>query len=158
MAPVNFGVREHPIPLSDSPDLVLECLRAHLDAENSHDLAAIMATYVSSPRVTINGQTFSGYEAVLKFHARFGFGGDGSFSEVNVVERVRHRFDISIVLEQSLSGVHTRRWQGHEATGRRFEIPVCTVYTFSAQGKLASEDGYFDRAQIEQQLGFANAP
>ena len=72
-----------------SPE-ALACLGAHLEAENNHDLAAIMETYVASPRVTINGQDFLGTDAVRLFHDRFGFGGDGAFSDVTVKERARH--------------------------------------------------------------------
>lgn len=136
----------------ESPTSALDCLREHLDAENQHDLARIMASYAPEPRVTINGVTFSGYEAVQKFHDRFGFGGSGAFSEVTVAERARHLSGLTVVLEQTLSGVHSSRWQGHEATGRKFEIPACTVYTFTPEGRLASEDVYCDALQMEQQF------
>lgn len=137
---------------STSSPQVLACLKTHLDAENAHDLDAIMATYTATPRVTINGQVFAGTDAVRLFHDRFGFGGDGAFSQVNVVERARHACGLVVVLEQTLSGVHTARWQGQTATGRRFEIPVCTVYTFTTEAALASEDVYFDSQLIQRQL------
>jgi hypothetical protein len=137
---------------------VLACLEAHLDAENRHDLAGIMATYTAAPRVTINGQVFSGTKAVRVFHDRFGFGGNGAFSDVNVKERARHPCGLIIVVEQTLSGVHTGRWQSHEPTGRGFELPVCTVYTFTPDARLASEDVYFDAILIHRQLGLAGVP
>lgn len=139
-----------------SPE-ALACLRTHLEAENRHDLAAIMETYVASPRVTINGHEFRGADAVRLFHDRFGFGGNGAFSEVTVRERARHPCGSVVVLEQLLSGVHSGRWQGHQPTGRKFEVCVCTVYAFSPQAKLDSEDVYFDSHLLRQQLGLTGA-
>ncbi len=139
--------------LTGSPSAILVCLKSHLDAENQHDLQAVMATYTDSPRVTINGQVFAGTNAVRMFHDRFGFGGAGAFSEVTVKERARHACGFVVALEQTLSGVHTGRWQAHQPTGQRFEVPVCTVYTFTPQALLASEDAYFDSMLIHRQLG-----
>lgn len=131
----------------------LACLQAHLDAENRHDLEAILATYVADPRVTINGHDFVGIAAVRLFHDRFGFGGIGAFSEVHVAERSRHLCGRVVAIEQTISAIHTGRWQGHEPTGRTFRVPVCTLYTFAASGLLASEDVYFDSQLILKQLG-----
>jgi hypothetical protein len=137
---------------------MLACLKAHLDAENRHDLPAIMATYDAFPRVTINGQLFAGTDAVRMFHDRFGFGGDGAFSEITVKERTRHACGASVVvLEQTLAGAHTGRWQAHQPTGRRFELPVCTVYSFTPKAQLLSEDVYFDAMLIQRQLGLTGA-
>jgi len=133
----------------------LDCLREHLDAENAHDLARIMATYVAAPRVTINGRTFAGVEAVRAFHDRFGFGGSGAFSAIRVEERRRHVVDRAVVIEQTLSGVHTGKWQGLVPTQKCFSLPVCTVYSFADDAKLAAEDVYFDASAISAQLGAA---
>lgn len=133
-------------------DVALACLKEHLDAENRHDLEAILATYVPDPRVTINGQTFQGIERVRFFHERFGFGGNGAFSELKVDERKRHPSGNAIVIEQTVSGMHTGTWQGIPPTHKRFEVLACTVYTF-ADGKLSSEDVYFDASAIYRQLG-----
>lgn len=131
------------------------CLGAHLDAENRYDLDAIMETYVADPRVTINGQTFQGTEKVRMFHTRFGFGGNGAFSKLKVEERKRHQVGDAVIIEQTLSGTHTGVWQGVQPTHKTFEVLVCTVYTFGADAKLASEDVYFDSSLIYRQLGIA---
>jgi hypothetical protein len=127
-------------------------LDEHLRAENVHDLEAIMATYGNSPVVVIGAQTFSGHDAIRTFHARFGFGGEGSFSNVAVEERHRHRTAEAIVIEQTLRGVHTGPWQKLAPTGRSFAVPVCTVYTFDEHGLLAGERVYLDAALLRKQL------
>ena len=144
--------------MSEIDPLFLACLAAHLDAENGHHLDDVMATYVPAPRVTINGQVFSGANEVRSFHERFGFGGNGAFSDIAVSERRRHSSGQVVVIEQTLSGVHTGKWQGVQPTRKRFEIAVCTIYTFSSEGKLASEDVYFDSSLIYRQLGLSEFP
>ena len=132
----------------------LECLDKHLQAENHHDLEAIMATYGSNPLVNINGQIFSGEAAVRLFHDRFGFGGNGSFSDVQVKEKKRFiSDDHTIIIQQELHGRHTQRWQGHEPTGKTFTMPVATFYSFNDQAQLIREDVYFDSLVLLKQLG-----
>ncbi|HEY8039018.1 MAG TPA: ester cyclase [Polyangiaceae bacterium] len=131
----------------------------HLAAENAHDLERIMSAYGQAPVVVVNGRTIEGCEAIREFHRAFGFGGGqdtASFSEVHIEERHRHRTrGRAIVIEQTLSGRHTGRWRGLAATGRRFALPVCTVYTLDAQGRLESERVYFDGSRLERQLADA---
>jgi hypothetical protein len=127
-------------------------LNEHLTAENVHDLERIMATYGASPLIVLNGQRIEGAAAVREFHRSFGFGGEGSFDEVHVAERARHRSDDAIVIEQTLSGKHARPWMGHAPTGNRFEVQVCTVYRFDSRGRLESEHVYFDLGWLARQL------
>ena len=132
----------------------MSLLAEHLAAENEHSLERIMATYAPEPLIVLNGQRIEGPEAIRRFHASFGFAGDGgSFTGVHVAERFRHACaDGAVIIEQTLSGVHTGEWQGLAATGRKFSLDVCTVYSFAADGKLASERVYLDLAWLRRQL------
>jgi ketosteroid isomerase-like protein len=130
-------------------------LDEHLAAENAHDLERIMATYGAQPMIVLNGQHIEGAAAIREFHSSFGFGGkpDASFSEVHVAETTRyHPGGSTIIIEQRVSALHTGTWRALVATGRRFEIPVCTVYVFDDAGKVAAERVYMDVALIERQL------
>ena len=49
-------------------------------------------------------------------------------------------------------------WRGLPATGRRVEIPLCGVYTFDENDRLAGERIYYDRATVLQQLGIFHEP
>ena len=131
----------------------IELLNRHLDAENRHDVEAIMDTYERDPEVIINGSVFSGTDSIRKFHERLGFGQNGGFSDLRVGERHRFIHDEAIIVEQTLSGRHTGTWQGVAATGRSFEIPVCTVYLFGGENRLAGERVYFDSVLLLKQLG-----
>jgi hypothetical protein len=129
-------------------------LNEHLAAENTHDLDRIMATYGEAPLVVLNGQRIEGAAAIREFHRSFGFGGGaaGSFSDVHVAERARHHTADAIIIEQTLSGTHTGPWLRLAPTGRRFDVHVCTVYTFDTRAMLACERVYFDLAWLERQL------
>ncbi|HUS63628.1 MAG TPA: nuclear transport factor 2 family protein, partial [Kofleriaceae bacterium] len=98
----------------------LEILARHLAAENGHDVDGIMATYTPSPVVTVNGRAIAGTDRVRVFHERFGFGGAGAFSDVEVVERHRHVTPDAVAIEQTLRGRHTGDWEGLASTGKRF--------------------------------------
>jgi steroid delta-isomerase-like uncharacterized protein len=127
-------------------------LDEHLAAENDHDLDRIMATYGESPVVVLNGQRIEGKAGIREFHRSFGFGDEGSFGDLHVEERHRHKLPDVIILEQTLTGRHAGQWMGIEASGRTFKVDVCTVYEFDAAGRLACERVYFDLRWIERQL------
>ena len=135
-------------------------LNLHLAAENSHDLEKITSTYGENPYVNLNGRIIEGIERIEKFHKNFGFGEDGSFSELSVDEKNRRITEDAIIIEQVLSGTHSAKWQGFEATGQGFEatgksfkINVCTIYLFDQSSLLKGENVYFDSFQILSQLG-----
>lgn len=130
-------------------------LKAHLEAENAHELEAIMATYSDSPSIELNGSRIEGLAATCEFHRSFGFGGgEGSFSDVHVAERRRYATHDAIVIEQTLTGRHTGAWRGIAATGATISIAVCTVYAFEG-GRLARESVYLDEGRLQRTLSTA---
>jgi ketosteroid isomerase-like protein len=140
--------------INDQLKARIKLLNEHLDAEKSYDIEGIMRTYEQDAEVIINGHVFSGHENIRKFHERLGFGQNGGFSKLSVGERHRYIQDEAIIIEQTLSGIHTGTWQSTAATGRSFEVPVCTVYTFGKENKLAGESVYFDSALCEKRVVF----
>ena len=52
-----------------------------------------------------------------------------------------------------MRGRHTGVWQGVPATGQKVELAVSTVYKFDEEGKLSSENVYFDTGGLLKQLG-----
>jgi len=57
----------------------------------------------------------------------------------------RHVTDDAILLEVMIRGTHLGKWRGLPATGRRVEFPLCGVYTFDSENRLAGEKIYYDR-------------
>ena len=70
----------------------------------------------------------------------------------------RHVAEDCIVLEVELTGTHLGAWRGLPATGRRFDFPLCAVYTFDDQDRLAGERIYYDRTTVLRQLGIVSEP
>jgi steroid delta-isomerase-like uncharacterized protein len=131
----------------------LRAVEEHLDAENNHDIGAIMATFSPQPAFALNGAEFGGAETVRALYEGFGFGEGGSFSGLRVEVLKLHPGDESATAELMLRGRHTGDWQGVPATGREVAVPVCAVFTFDAQDRVASERVYFDGALVLRQLG-----
>lgn len=131
----------------------IQLVEEHVRAENEHDITGIMETFVQQPTCVLNGTTFSGHESVRALYEEFGFGGQGGFANCHVEVNQRHASDDAIILELVLRGEHSNTWQGIAATGRKFEIPACAVFTFDEGGKLAGARVYFDGALLLKQLG-----
>ena len=70
----------------------------------------------------------------------------------------RHVTDDAILVEVMIRGTHLGGWRGLPATGRRVEFPLCGVYTFDADDRLAGEKIYYDRGTVLRQLGLFHEP
>lgn len=134
-------------------DTRLRIVQEHLDAENNHDLNAIMATFSAQPGFALNGLELAGAEVVRSVYDGFGFGQHGSFSDINIEVKQWYFGDESITTEMILRASHTGAWQGIPATGRKVEVPLCAIFTFDDENKVASERAYFDAASVLQQIG-----
>lgn len=125
----------------------------HLRAENAHDLDAIMETFGRNPRFNLNGVSLDGSENIQAMYSGFGFREQGSFSDIKVEKKQQHVGEESIVVEVVLNAKHTGNFQGIAATNREFEIPLCAIFEFDGEEKLAGERVYFDGASLLRQLG-----
>ena len=131
----------------------VRCLEEHIQAENSHDVNAIMKTFAHNGQLVFNGLPLGDSDRIRALHEELGFGEQGGFSDLRVEEMQRYISKEAITLEQVVSGLHTGNWQGIAATGRKIKVAVCTVYKFDEEGKLASENVYFDTGGLLKQLG-----
>lgn len=131
----------------------IRIVQEHLDAENNHDLDAIMRTFSAQPAFALNGMDLAGQETIRGLYDGFGFGQRGSFSEIQAEIKHWYLGDDSITLELFLRAKHTGEWQGIPATGRAVAVPLCAIFTFDADNQVASERVYFDAATVLQQIG-----
>lgn len=131
----------------------VRCLEAHIEAENNHDVEAIMNTFAANGVLVFNGLSIADHDRIRTLHEELGFGEQGGFSELSIEERERYVSEEAIILEQVVKGRHTGAWQGVPATGRKVELAVSTVYKFDEEGKLSSENVYFDTGGLLKQLG-----
>lgn len=142
--------------MSTSADLRaarLARVEEHLDAENRHDLDALMATFGDRPGFGLNDLALEGRDEVRGLYDSFGFGGSGGFSGLACSVVRRHVGDESVTLELVLRGTHTMEWQGIAPTGKSFEVPACAVFDFDAENRIAAERVYLDMGLLMRQLG-----
>jgi steroid delta-isomerase-like uncharacterized protein len=133
------------------PALLLERVMEHVRLENSHDLDAVMATfgadgfYDDAPW----GEHHEGLAGVRSYYeALFRAAPDSQLE----VESARVADD-AVILEVRLRGTHLGAWRGLPATGNAIDLPICGIFTFDEEGRIAGERIYYDRATVLRQLG-----
>jgi len=134
----------------------LRQVEEHVRFENAHDLDGLMSTFGangfyddapwSERHEGLHGVR-GYYETMLRAAPDF-----------HIEVKHRHVAEDCIVLEVELTGTHLGAWRGLPATGRRFDFPLCAVYTFDEQDRLAGERIYYDRITVLRQLGVVSEP
>ena len=142
--------------VGESTEARIAVVEEHVRCENGHDLEAVMATFGAKAR----------YDDEPWEDHRIGRDGVRSYytellralPDLSIEVRHRHVATDSIVLEVTIRGTHLGPWRGLPATGRPLEFPLCAVYTFDADGRLAGERIYYDRGMVLGQLGLFHEP
>ena len=128
----------------------------HVRCENRHDLDAVMATFGTTARYDDEpwADHRSGRDGVRSYYTDLMC----ALPDLAIEVRHRHVASDSIVLEVIIRGTHLGQWRGLPATGRRVEFPLCAVYTFDADDRLAGERIYYDRRVVLHQVGLFHEP
>jgi len=128
----------------------------HVRCENRHDLDAVMATFGPEARYDDQpwGDHRSNRDGVRSYYTDL----LRALPDLTIEVRDRHVGSDSIVLEVTIRGTHLGPWRGLPATGRPLEFPLCAVYTFNADDRLAGERIYYDRGMVLGQLGLFHEP
>jgi steroid delta-isomerase-like uncharacterized protein len=147
--------------LADSParpHLVarINLVEQHIRLENAHDLPGVLATFGDSARYDDEpwNEHYSGRAGVLQFYQQL----MSALPDLQIEVQRRHVADDAILVEVLIRGTHLGAWRGLPATGRRVEFPLCGIYTFDANDRLAGEKIYYDRATALRQLGIFHEP
>lgn len=115
--------------------------RAHREAEDRHDLDAILETF-SQERASMlyNRAHWTDLDAIRAAHVYLGMSdAQGAFDDIRTVVDAEHFTDDEIVIEGRLVGKHVGDFLGFAPTGREVELPYVTFYRFDDGGKLVSE-------------------
>jgi steroid delta-isomerase-like uncharacterized protein len=128
----------------------------HVQLENQHDLEGVLATFGETPRYDDEpwGEHHEGHSGVRAFYEQL----MKALPDLEIDVQRRHIADEAILLEVIIRGTHLGGWRGLPATGRRIEFPLCGVYTFDADDRLAGERIYYDRGTVLKQLGVFHEP
>jgi steroid delta-isomerase-like uncharacterized protein len=134
----------------------LRLVEEHVRRENRHDLPGIMATfgddavYDDAPW----DEHHAGRGAVEQYYRDL----LAALPDLQIDVQNRLVTDDAVVLEVMISGTQTGPWRGLPATGRPVRFPLCAIYHFTSNGKLASEKIYYDRAGVLRQVGLYHEP
>ena len=134
----------------------LKLVEEHVRHENAHDLEAIMGTFGATAHYDDEpwGAHYVGRDQVRTFYQELLLAVPGLRIDV---ERT-HASSTAIVLEVIIRGRHLGAWRGLPATGAQIELPLCGIYTFDDDDRLAGERIYYDRATLLRQLGVFHEP
>jgi len=128
----------------------------HIRLENEHDLEGVLRTFGDTARYDDEawGEHYGGGDGVRRFYEQL----MKALPDLEIDVRHRHVTDEAILVEVVIRGTHLGGWRGLPPTGRRVEFPLCGVYTFDAQDRLAGEKIYYDRGTVLRQLGVFHEP
>ena len=128
----------------------------HVRLENEHDLEGILGTFGDRARYDDEawGEHYKGGDGVRQFYEQL----MKALPDLEVEVVHRHVTDDAVLLEVMIRGTQLGEWRGLPATGRRVELPLCGVYTFDSEDRLAGEKIYYDRGTVLRQLGVFHEP
>jgi steroid delta-isomerase-like uncharacterized protein len=134
----------------------LAIVEEHVRLENAHDLDGVMGTFGAQARYDDEpwGEHHMGRTGVRSYYETL----FRAAPDLRIDVHKRHVTDEAVVLEVVISGTHRGAWRGLPPTGRRLEFPLCGVFTFGDDGRLAGERIYYDRATVLRQLGVFREP
>jgi steroid delta-isomerase-like uncharacterized protein len=134
----------------------LRLVDEHVRLENGHDLEGIMGTFGATARYDDEPWSvhYIGHNQVRTFYKELLQALPGL--QLDVLRN--HASASAVVLEVIIRGRHLGLWRGLPATGAQIEFPLCGIYTFDNDDRLAGERIYYDRATLLRQLGVFHEP
>lgn len=134
----------------------LKLVDEHVRFENHHDLEGIMGTFGAEARYDDEpwDAHYRGRDEVRSFYEELLTALPGLQIEV----RSQHASAAAVVLEVIIRGRHLASWRGLPATGATVRFPLCGIFTFDDDDRLAGERIYYDRATVLRQLGVLYEP
>ncbi len=128
----------------------------HIRLENEHDLEGVLRTFGDTARYDDESwdEHYEGRSGVRLFYEQL----MKALPDLEIEVQRRHVTADATLVEVLIRGTHLGRWRGLPATGRRVEFPLCGVYTFDSDDRLAGEKIYYDRATVLRQLGIFHEP
>jgi len=141
---------------SDRLSARIALVEQHIRLENAHDLEGVLCTFGDTARYEDEawGEQYKGRNGVRFFYDQL----MRALPDLEIDVQRRHVTEDAILVEVVIRGTHLGSWRDLPATGRRVEVPLCGVYTFDDEDRLAGERIYYDRATVLRQLGVFHEP
>ncbi|MEA2878123.1 MAG: hypothetical protein QOF14_3319 [Hyphomicrobiales bacterium] len=143
-------------PDSERQAARLRLVEEHVGHENRHDLNGIMATFGPTARYDEEpwDEHHTSHDGVRAFYRDI----LRAMPDLRIDVQRRHSTDEAVVLEVIICGHHLGAWRGLPATGCAVRFPLCAIFTFDDDDRLAGEKVYYDRATVLRQLGVFHEP
>jgi steroid delta-isomerase-like uncharacterized protein len=124
-------------------------VRQHIDAENSANLDAMIASF-HRPRYDVvpMGAVSEGEAAVRDLVCGLLAAFPDFFFEPTAI----HHADRAVIVEARMTGTHRATWAGLEPKGGKMDLRAACVFDFE-DDRLINETVYFDFAALQRQLG-----
>jgi steroid delta-isomerase-like uncharacterized protein len=134
----------------------IAAVERHIQLENQHDLEGVISTFGDTARYDDEpwDEHYDGRNQVRQFYKRL----MTALPDLEIEVRQQHVAYEAIIVEVMIRGTQLGEWKGLPATGRRLELPLCGIYTFDADDRLAGERIYYDRGTVLRQLGVFHEP
>jgi steroid delta-isomerase-like uncharacterized protein len=141
---------------NDKASVRIAVVAQHTRLENEHDLEGVLRTFGDAARYDDEpwGEHYEGRNGVRRFYEQL----MTAMPDLEIEVQRQHVTDDAILAEVVIRGTHLGGWRGPRPTGRRVEFPLCGVYTFDADDRLAGEKIYYDRGTVLRQLGVFHEP
>lgn len=134
----------------------LAVVNAHIAHEVAHDLDPLVATFGDNAEWhnKTGGDVLRGHGAIREFYGALFRG----FPDFDILVHQRHIAAEAIVLETDITGTHLGDYMGMPATGQRIRVPLCAIFTFTADDRVKKEIVYYDHLSLLSQLGVITVP
>ena len=141
---------------TDKRSARMAAVEEHVRLENAHDLEGVLATFGQTAHYDDEawGEHYEGVGGVRQFYQQL----MKALPDLEIDIQHRHVTEEAVILEVMIRGTHLGAWRGLPATGRRVDLPLCGVYTFDSDDRLAGEKIYYDRGTVLRQLGVFHEP
>jgi steroid delta-isomerase-like uncharacterized protein len=129
-------------------------VRDHVDAENSGDYEAALATF-THPRYeyVASDEVCDGPDEVMAHWEEL----HKAFPDQQVEIVALHSSDDAVLMEAVARGTHLGAYRGLPPTGKKMEQPFLGIFVFEGKD-LVCERVYYDTATVLRQLGVARDP
>ena len=155
MCTPEVNVENASIP-NDRRSARISIVEQHIRLENEHDLEGVLRTFGEAGRYDDEpwGEHYEGRNGVRIFYEQL----MKALPDLEIEVQHRHITEDAILVEVVIRGTHLGGWRGLPATGQHVEFPLCGVYTFDPDDRLAGEKIYYDRGTVLKQLGVFHEP
>ena len=133
-------------------DTMRRVLQEHVDAENAHDRARVLATYIPKGAEFVDVPTGNVFRDGDEIIANYTSLWDGLPGLVRRIDRWSFGED-GAVIELTLTGKHEGVYRGLPPTGRAIELKICAHFEFDESGRIARETAYYDALTFMRQMG-----